>query len=263
MNTIQVKVDNGQVQAVFIDGAPLLELLRACEDPHASKDEHSVAGGYAPTPHPGALMLSRIRDRHFRHHGEVPLLECDCGVTGCWTLTLHVAVTATTVTWSAFRQVHRHHWDYRALGPFQFDRAQYVKALSRARGVRKGERHRRVSNTEKREHLRAARVAHLTKKLTRQPRFTEDALRALFPSDELRDANLAALAPFAGHARRELLSLLEARGLLRCHPQGRRIQIELTPQGRALLDPVTLAAPRPVKTRVRLRRPAAPPAATR
>lgn len=263
MNAIQVKVENGQVQEVFIDGTPLLDLLRTCERPHAASDERSVAGGYAPTPHPGALMLSRIRDVNFRYHGEVPLLDCDCGVTGCWTLTIHVDVTATTVTWSAFRQVHRHNWNYHALGPFQFDRAQYVKALSRARSVRKGERHRRVSNTEKREHLRAARTAHLTKKLTRQPRLAEDALRALFPSGEARAANLAALAPFAGHARRELLSLLEDRGLLRCHPQRRHIQIELTPEGRALLDPVTLATPRPVKTRVRLRRPAAPPAPIR
>ena len=43
-------------------------------------------------------------------------------------MTARVAVTRTTVYWKEFRNGDRD-WDLSALGPFEFDRAQYESAL--------------------------------------------------------------------------------------------------------------------------------------
>jgi hypothetical protein len=44
-----------------------------------------------------------------------------------------IDVTPDRVTWSNFRQPHRPKWDHSRLGPFSFDRAQYLAALEEAR----------------------------------------------------------------------------------------------------------------------------------
>ena len=57
------------------------------------------------------------------------LLGCGCGEWGCWPLTAVVEVDDEQVRWSEFRNGHRD-WDLRGLGPFVFERSQYVAALS-------------------------------------------------------------------------------------------------------------------------------------
>ena len=59
-----------------------------------------------------------------------PLLGCPCGIWECWPLTARIAVTATTVTWSSFRQPHREQWGELPLGPFAFAREAYEAALA-------------------------------------------------------------------------------------------------------------------------------------
>jgi len=73
-------------------------------------------------------VLERAQAKH-----RVPLLVCDCGEPGCWPLMATVEVTDHEVVWRDFRQPHREKWDYTALGPFTFDRAEYARALDQAR----------------------------------------------------------------------------------------------------------------------------------
>lgn len=58
------------------------------------------------------------------------LLGCQCGEWGCWPLTARIEVTDEVVRWSGFRTGHRD-WDLAALGPFEFDRARYERAIGR------------------------------------------------------------------------------------------------------------------------------------
>ena len=51
---------------------------------------------------------------------------------GCWPLEAAIVVSDGVVTWTDFRQPHRQDRDYRALGPFVFDRPQYEEAVHSA-----------------------------------------------------------------------------------------------------------------------------------
>jgi hypothetical protein len=63
------------------------------------------------------------------------VLECECGVPGCWPLQVRIELTDHDVVSRDFRQPHRldrseadsdqRKWSYDRLGPFQFSRHQY------------------------------------------------------------------------------------------------------------------------------------------
>jgi hypothetical protein len=58
------------------------------------------------------------------------LLLCSgCGEDGCWPLKTRIEASREGITWSAFRQPHRHDWDLSSLGPFLFDRLQYAREI--------------------------------------------------------------------------------------------------------------------------------------
>jgi hypothetical protein len=71
------------------------------------------------------------RPAHFLTAADsAPLLGCPCGIWQCWPLTARIAVTASTVTWSSFRQPHREQWGELAIGPFTFERGAFEAALA-------------------------------------------------------------------------------------------------------------------------------------
>ncbi len=63
------------------------------------------------------------------------LLDCDCGVMGCWPLKARVTVRATTVTWSDFLSPAIGSLDD-ALGTFTFARDRYEAEIARIGGAR-------------------------------------------------------------------------------------------------------------------------------
>jgi hypothetical protein len=63
----------------------------------------------------------------FDESGRTAVLTCNCGVFGCGGFTATIAATDEAVTWSEF---HHANWGPTvSLGPFEFDRDQYEKAL--------------------------------------------------------------------------------------------------------------------------------------
>ncbi|MFJ9024483.1 hypothetical protein ACIRPU_31605 [Streptomyces sp. NPDC102259] len=79
----------------------------------------------------GGLGVLDFTDNPFRRTADrTPLLGCPCGIWQCWPLMARVAMTPTTVTWSAFHYPERAEWGELPLGPFVFERQIYEAALS-------------------------------------------------------------------------------------------------------------------------------------
>ena len=127
-----------QTVRIMINGEDLLVLVREYERVFAEKEGHpDLAGGYVNErlEH----LKTKLQDPEkwpFAHDNEVAVLVCSCREEGCWPLMVSITRTDETVTWSHFRQPHRHeqspasYWDYAAFGPFVFETVQYDTALS-------------------------------------------------------------------------------------------------------------------------------------
>ncbi len=107
---------------IWIDGVRLLDAVTAAELGSIARGaRRNAVGGYGSLPlsDHGALLSA----------GRRYLLGCDgCGEPGCWPLLVNVTISGGVVVWSDFRNPHMTDWDYRDLGPFRFDEAQYREA---------------------------------------------------------------------------------------------------------------------------------------
>lgn len=118
----------------IVNGVRLAELARVVEMPSAlAVGKPDLAGSYGglagPFLWPSRQYLGEPIEQWF-FDGDTTLLGCVCSEAGCWPLTARVDVDEFTVQWSGFRMGHRD-WDLSALGPFEFDRDQYERALGR------------------------------------------------------------------------------------------------------------------------------------
>jgi len=118
---------------IRVNGAALVDLLRPVELPYAEAEgNRGLAGSYAPL----AFEDFDSDPAHFLgqpvavwfEEGDTVLMGCDCGVWGCWPLTVRIEMGESQVRWSGFRNGHRD-WDLSDLGPFVFGRAGYEAAV--------------------------------------------------------------------------------------------------------------------------------------
>lgn len=109
-----------------IDSQPLAALVAAFE----TARNFDVQGGYTgviPRGRPWNRVVFPaefvLADPVFGRTGDgsVILLECMCGVEGCWPLLGRVRLSDATVIWDDFCQPHRPARDYTGFGPFTFD----------------------------------------------------------------------------------------------------------------------------------------------
>lgn len=113
-----------------VDGLPLTELVDRFETGAAMQPAGNAYGGLVLRHYRFAPMADHFRGRSTGEMGPgTPLLGCACGDLGCWPLTARISVTEDAVVWDSFRQPHRKSRDYRAFGPFRFDRGEYDLAL--------------------------------------------------------------------------------------------------------------------------------------
>jgi hypothetical protein len=142
MNQISLRVVSGELEdgqsysaiQVLIDGTSLIDLAHRVEEPFAKREGHpKLAGAYAWLPRKSAAAALGLRAQS--PDEKVAVLECACGVPGCWPLLAKISGDENTVVWSEFEQPHRNeeavagHWKYEALGPFSFDRELYEEGL--------------------------------------------------------------------------------------------------------------------------------------
>lgn len=142
MDTIRLEsypcpINNGDIRySIFINGKNIIDMVKEIELPFAQNEgDPSKAGGYIG-----------FNDRDLKHcfnsfvtDGKMYILGCGvCGISRCWPLIVQITTTANTIQWSDF--VNPFHgpeypemiWDYTSLGPFLFDRKNYVSEFTRA-----------------------------------------------------------------------------------------------------------------------------------
>ena len=121
--------------AVAINGEPLLELIRRCEQSFAAKDgQASIAGDYA---YLSLIDFKKLFLDALLSNGQlaassersVVLLGCPCGIWSCWYLALRVKFEADTVRFSDFTNLRRKDWRYGL--EFKFDRVSFVGEISK------------------------------------------------------------------------------------------------------------------------------------
>lgn len=123
----------------LVNGRPLLERVAAFERRNGFDPAGSYAGIHTNERRDEiwlrdywtGLNAGRDGDRP-ACDGRVWVLGCVCGVTGCWPLEAAVSVDASTLNWHSFGEPFRAGWDYTGLGPYWFDREQYLDAVSEA-----------------------------------------------------------------------------------------------------------------------------------
>jgi len=114
---------NDTVAIPFINGRSIIDIIKEVEVNY----EPNIAGAYdGIRPN---LLLRELKDGSIHDTTKARVLECDCGVDGCWSLLVKVSQDDQTVSWSEFNQIHREHWDYASLGAFVFSKDEYLKAL--------------------------------------------------------------------------------------------------------------------------------------
>jgi len=142
-----------QPATVRINGRPLIELVRAAEEPWAKAEYlerlpefenpdgfRFVPGDYHYLPAHRVLLPSRewlgepsepgfVLDADDPRRNKATVLGCTCGIIQCWFLQVRVQVLPEVIVWSDFGQFHRPHWRY-DLGPFTFDRRDYEAQLA-------------------------------------------------------------------------------------------------------------------------------------
>jgi hypothetical protein len=130
--------EHGSQAAILrIDGRPLIELITEIERPIAAEDgQPDLAGAYgylsaAVACLPSRHLLGQTAECPSPEDRKSSVLECDCGIAGCWPLLVRITVAETEVIWSDFEQPHRSHWTYPSSLRFVFDRRQYEAALER------------------------------------------------------------------------------------------------------------------------------------
>ena len=130
---------------IKINGRDLVELVRNVENPFAYEEgATSLAGAYAGLPPnddtcPPSKHFLGEPHALYGYEAKTQVLGCECGEPGCWPLVCLIQAGPTSVRWSQFEQPHRSikrsksPWRYDELGPFEFERNQYERALETLR----------------------------------------------------------------------------------------------------------------------------------
>ena len=134
------RVEAGYLVSVpHVNGQSLIKILREIELPFASDEgSPSIAGAYQGIP----LVVAFLPSRHLLGEsalaydgtaGRIAVLQCKCGLPGCWPFEVRVGLTSEKVTWTDYIQPHRRdkskRWTYEALPPFEFVRRDYEAQL--------------------------------------------------------------------------------------------------------------------------------------
>src|SRR5690606_40356255 len=107
----------------IVNGKSLIEIIKDLE----MNFDKSIAGAYDGIG-PRFLKNELTNGSDFDMR-KSRILECECGVDGCWPLLMKVTETENDIEWSLFQQYHRDDWDYDDLR-FVFNKEEYQKAVN-------------------------------------------------------------------------------------------------------------------------------------
>jgi hypothetical protein len=119
-----------------VNGQDLIAILKEFE---LRFGEPVIAGGYAAHTvnaiSQAGLLGEEPDSIHSESKGKTYLMDCECGVAGCWPFFVRITREAGKVVWDDFEQPHRlpgavsGHWDYSELQPFVFDEEAYLQQV--------------------------------------------------------------------------------------------------------------------------------------
>jgi len=115
---------NDTVAIPLVNGRSVIDLIKEVEMNY----DVSIAGAYDGIR--PDLLFDELTNGSTHDSTKSKVLECDCGVDGCWSLLVKVSQGDETVSWSQFSQMHRDNWDYSILGEFVFSKDEYLTALN-------------------------------------------------------------------------------------------------------------------------------------
>ena len=123
-----------KVVVPYIDGTSLCDQVAAFEAEHGYDDPAGGYGGIVPEyMNYGPLddyFLARGVSAARSEGGAQYLLACECGEAGCWPLMGRITALDARYRWDSFHNPFRMTRDYRAFGPFVFERCEYEAAIS-------------------------------------------------------------------------------------------------------------------------------------
>jgi hypothetical protein len=122
--TIEFRIFNAEDETEvipFIDNESLIDMLQKVEIQYDAK----ITGRYK------GLTINDFVLESERKQAKKVILDCQCRNIGCWSFEVTITETENTILWEDFEQVHRKHWDYTALGTFQFDKKDYLEKIEK------------------------------------------------------------------------------------------------------------------------------------
>ncbi len=133
LNDYEIEGESFTEVVVAINGEPLLELIRRCEQSFAAKDgQASIAGSYAYLSlidFEKLFLRAALEADLAQDERDVVLLGCPCGIWSCWYLALRVKFETETVKLYEFKNLRRKDWKYGL--EFKFDRVNFVSEISK------------------------------------------------------------------------------------------------------------------------------------
>lgn len=123
-----------RVLVPYVDGQDIRELIRPAA---ASGGAGARAASFGGIPLVSSLDLRRQYMGHptaDSFEGAITILGCSCGIVDCGPFKFDITVDEDLVTWYDVRQPPKGR-SYDLLGPFRFDRREYVSGLSHVQDV--------------------------------------------------------------------------------------------------------------------------------
>lgn len=118
---------------ILIDSNDLIDIIRDYESSFSIEEtgDKRIAGNYS------GLSSNKLYKQLNTINKKVCILNCVCGVEGCWPLIAKITIHENTVVWSNFHQPWRFNqkikkfknWDYSGFKDFIFDKKQYFDEL--------------------------------------------------------------------------------------------------------------------------------------
>lgn len=133
LNDYEIEGESFTEVVVAINGEPLLELIKRCEQGFAAKNgQGCIAGGYAYLSlidFEELFLCTALEADLAQDERDVVLLGCPCGIWSCWYLALKIKFEANAVKFTDFTNLRRKDWRYGL--EFKFDRVSFVSEISK------------------------------------------------------------------------------------------------------------------------------------
>lgn len=117
-----------EVAEILINGIQLKERIEKIDLICKRKDRYERASHYAYLE--VSELIAWLEDEYKDDEGPY-VMGCICGYPGCWPLEVRIKETEDSIIWRHFTNEYLDEHRYDALGPFEFDKEQYLEQIKK------------------------------------------------------------------------------------------------------------------------------------